>query len=179
MSVDNPLGGTHFLPMNYTQLFRSLREAKGMSLDMLAAAAGKHRNTVANVESGRPVKFVTVAELMKKMGHDSGSAEMKALALLWLESVSGIPFSRSDVETTARKSIALYRSNAKLAVRQLEEIALARELTADQICVLYRIADDPDLLSIIRDFMVYVAKEAIPANRPHLRAAEDKSAATA
>ena len=74
--------------MHYTQLFRTLRESRGLSHEGLAKKAACHRNTVINVESGRPVKFKTVADLMAMMGYDRNSAELKSIALLWLESVS-------------------------------------------------------------------------------------------
>jgi len=47
--------------MDYMQLFRSLREQRGLTLEQLAKLARLHRNTVVNIESGRPVKFKTIA----------------------------------------------------------------------------------------------------------------------
>ena len=105
--------------MHYTQLFRKLREARGLTLEALAKLARRHRNTVINVESGRPVKFKTIAELMVKMGYGTKSAEMKAIALLWLEAVSGIPFSQPETEAGARKAVAGYQASARQAARQL------------------------------------------------------------
>src|SRR5581483_6746854 len=62
--------------MNYTRQFRQLREAKNLSREQLAALAGCHRNTVINIETGRPVKFSTIADLLQKMGHARESPEM-------------------------------------------------------------------------------------------------------
>jgi len=89
--------------MDYTQLFRKLREEKDLTLEQLAELAGMHRNTVVNIEAGRPVKFKTIAALMGQMGYGANSPELKSMALLWLESVSGIPFSRSETQAAARK----------------------------------------------------------------------------
>jgi len=76
--------------MHYAQFFRKLRELKGLSHEALAGLARCHRNTILNVEGRRPVKFKTLARLMGKMGYATNSAEMASLALLWLESVSGL-----------------------------------------------------------------------------------------
>src|SRR5690606_41157894 len=88
-------------PMHYTQLFRNLREAKGLTLEALATRARCHRNTVINVESGRPVKFKTISRLVQKMGYAADSEDMKSVALLWLESASGIRFSQPAVAAQA------------------------------------------------------------------------------
>jgi transcriptional regulator with XRE-family HTH domain len=85
--------------MAYPEQFRDYREARNLTREELADKAGCHRNTVINVESGRPVKFQTVAGLMEHMGYARTSAETKLLALLWLESVSGIALAPSEAQT--------------------------------------------------------------------------------
>jgi transcriptional regulator with XRE-family HTH domain len=136
--------------MHYAQLFRKLREAKGLTLEALAQLARRHRNTVINVESGRPVKFKTIAELMVKMGYNPASGEMKAMALLWLESVSGIPFSQPETEAAARKALGGYRASARQAVRQLDDAIARAGLEVAQIELLTFAARTPGLLEVLR-----------------------------
>jgi transcriptional regulator with XRE-family HTH domain len=161
--------------MHYTQLFRKLREAKGLTIEELAARARRHRNTVINVESGRPVKFRTIAELMLKMGYGDASPEMKAVALLWLESVSGIPFSQPEAAGAARKVVAGLRAGARQAARNLEAAILQSNLEADQIGLLIFAARHPQALAIlehVRDLTATLSGEAADVV-PWPKAAED------
>lgn len=156
--------------MDYTQFFRSLREAADLGLEELASRARVHRNTIVNIESGRPVKFKTIAGLMQSMGYTPGSAEMKSMALLWLESVSKIPFSRAEPETTARKTITSFRSPVRQAARELEAVVGEANLTTDQIRILMFAAREPEVLSIIERIQTF-ARAQVPAT--DLKAAED------
>ena len=159
--------------MHYTQLFRSLREAKGLTIEGLAELADCHRNTVTNVESGRPVKFKTIADLMEKMDYAAQSPEMKSLALLWLEAVSGIPFSQSRTETAALKTIDRYRRSIRQAARQLESEAVGQGLAVHQIDLLIFAIRHPEMLSILENVRDLLASlNAIP-DAPTLAAAED------
>ena len=135
--------------MNYTQLFRTLREAKGLTHDGLAKLADCHRNTVINVESGRPVKFKTIAELMLKMGYDPDSAEMKSIALLWLESISGIDFTQDRTTNEARKKIAKYRATEKEAAEVLADTVVGQRLSVEQIRILLFAAGQPQVIGIL------------------------------
>lgn len=160
--------------MDYTQLFRSFREARGFTLEQLASAAQVHRNTVVNIESGRPVKFKTIALLMQRMGHATDSPEMKSMALLWLESVSGIPFSQSQVKTTALQAIEAFRTPARHAAHRLEQIVANAGLSPQQIELLIFAAQHPDVIGIIenvRDFAQGYGLDQAP--KPQLEAAED------
>ena len=160
--------------MQYTQLFRSLREAKGLSLEQLARLSRCHRNTVVNIESGRPVKLKTIAKLMQKMGYAAGSAEMRSVALLWLESISGLPFSRGETEQAARKSIATYRSGARQAAKQLEEAIVQAGLSQEQIGVLIYAVRQPRMLGLFEEFRDLVVDLAAENAGPQLKVAEDK-----
>src|SRR5271155_1002489 len=122
--------------MHYTQLFRTLRVEKGVTIEELARLARCHRNTVANVESGRPVKFKTISRLMIELGYGANSAEMKSLALLWLEAVSGMPFSKPEIARAARKKIGAYRSAARQTARQLNQAVAAAGLSPEHIRLL-------------------------------------------
>jgi transcriptional regulator with XRE-family HTH domain len=159
--------------MHYTQLFRSLREAKGLTLEGLAELAGCHRNTVTNVESGRPVKFKTIAELMEKMGYTAQSAELKGIALLWLEAVSGIPFSQPRTEAAALKAVAGYQRSLRDAARELEGEVVSRGLPTRQIDLLRYAIRHPEMLGIlekVRDLMTTLQANG---DLPELKVAED------
>jgi transcriptional regulator with XRE-family HTH domain len=136
--------------MDYTRQFRHLRETKNLSRDQLASLAGCHRNTVINVETGRPVKFSTIAELLMEMGYAKDSPETKGMALLWLEAVSGLKFMPADAQKTAE----YLRSHYRRTVRAKEEELLAsiqdHRLSRDQIELLAFASRHPAVLEILR-----------------------------
>jgi DNA-binding XRE family transcriptional regulator len=149
--------------MNYTQLFRTLREAKALTHDGLAKLASCHRNTVINVESGRPVKFKTIAELMLKMGYDANSSEMKSVALLWLESISGINLTNEQSTNEARERIEQYRATEREAAQLLVDAVIANHLTVDQIRTLLFAAGRPEIIAILENIrQVLTAAEMAP-----------------
>ncbi|MFA5057566.1 MAG: helix-turn-helix transcriptional regulator [Opitutaceae bacterium] len=160
--------------MHYTQLFRQLRESRGYSYEALAKRARCHRNTVINVESGRPVKFSTLAGLMEKMGYSLESAEMRTFALLWLEAVSGMPFSKPETAAAARKQAATYGRNAQQAAAQLTEAVMTTDLTADQIRLLVFAARQPEVLAILEAVRDLVEAAPSQDSAPQLKVAEDK-----
>jgi DNA-binding XRE family transcriptional regulator len=135
--------------MHYTQLFKNIRESKGLTHDVLAKKAGCHRNTVINVESGRPVKFKTIAGLMAQMGYDLQSPEVKSMALLWLEGVSGINLTQPQSANEAHERIAQYRATEKEAIQLLGETITARHLTVPQIYTLYYAAQRTEVINIL------------------------------
>lgn len=163
-------------PVHYTQLFRSLREARGLTLEGLAELAGCHRNTITNLESGRPVKFKTIAELMGKMGYTEQSAEMKSIGLLWLESVSGIPFSQPRTEASALKAVAAYGKSRRDAARRLEAEALKSGLPPARIDLLVFALRHPEMLSILENVRDLMATLNADADFPALKVAEDEKA---
>lgn len=162
--------------MHYTQLFRSLREARGLTLEGLAELAGCHRNTITNLESGRPVKFKTIAELMGKMGYTDQSAEMKSIGLLWLESVSGIPFSHPRTEAGALKSISTYRKSLRDSARRLEAEVLKSGLPASRIDLLIFALRHPEMLSILENVRDLLVTLNAGEDLPELKVAEDRKA---
>ena len=137
--------------MNYTQLFRNLRESKGLTHESLAKLAGCHRNTVINVESGRPVKFKTIAELMAQMGHGIDSPETRSMALLWLEGISGINLTQEEDINEVRERIANYRASEKEAVQLLGNAMTREHLNVQQIRTLYYAAQHPEAISILEN----------------------------
>lgn len=158
--------------MHYTQLFRQFREARGLSLDGLAQRAGWHRNTVINIENGRSVKFRTLADLMEKLGYGKDSQEMRALAMLWLEAVSGIPFSRPEAAAAARRKVAAYRRGPQAAAHQLTEAIAAAALTAEQIRLLGFAVRRPEVLEILRTVRDLVEPAASDDTTLQLKVAE-------
>jgi len=159
--------------MDYTQFFRSLREARGFTIEELAERARRHRNTILNLESGRPVKFKTIAGLMEKLGYAADSEEMRSIALLWLEAVSGIPVSRRPVRAAAQKNIASYRSHLQRTARELETAAIDAGLKESQLQALLFAIRHPAALSILEDIRDLVLQLSVPAEAPALRAAEE------
>jgi len=135
--------------MNYTQLFKNIRESKNLTHDALARLAGCHRNTVINVESGRQVKFRTIAELMSRMGYGLHSPETKSMALLWLEGVSGINLTHEQNISEAQERLAQYRASEKEAVELLGEAIMREHLTVQQIHTLYYAAQEPVIIGIV------------------------------
>ncbi|MBA3848782.1 MAG: hypothetical protein C0502_02145 [Opitutus sp.] len=159
--------------MHYTQFFRRLREDRGLSHEALARLARCHRNTVVNVESGRPVKFSTLARLAGKMGIASDAPEMASLALLWVEAVSGLDLADPSALGPARQKIATYHRSTGRAVGQLQEAVRRAGLPESDIRLLTLAARRPELLSILRSICELLPPEAEEA-APALRAAEDK-----
>lgn len=161
--------------MNYTQLFRTLREAKGLTHDGLARLVGCHRNTVINVESGRPVKFRTIAELMEKIGYDAESSEMKSIALLWLESISGVNLTLDRNTAEARKKIAKYRATEKEAAQVLADAVIAEHLSVDQIRSLLFAAAHPQVITMIDGIRELMKVPSIPEQEdvPSMQSAEE------
>jgi len=161
--------------MNYTRHFRQLREAKNLSREQLAALAGCHRNTVINVETGRPVKFRTIAELLQKMGYSRESTETRGMALLWLEAVSGLKFSPADAQKTADQLRAVYRRSVRASQDELLASIQDQHLTREQIDLLVFAVRQPEVLEVlraVRDFAAGAAFAAEPSGQ-ELKAAEE------
>lgn len=159
--------------MQYTQLFRQLRERKGLSHEALAKLAHCHRNTVLNVESGRQVRFKTMAELMGKMGYASDSPEMASLALLWLESVTGIDLADPSSLSATRKKVASYSRASRQAANDLLDTVRTAKLNDRDLRLLAFAAENRGVLSIIEEIQELL--HAAPDEHvPELKVAEDK-----
>lgn len=135
--------------MDYTEFFRQLRVDKGFTHDTLANLAGVHRNTVINLEQNRQVKFKTVALLLRVMGYEMESAEMRRIALLWLEAVSGIQFSLQDVIREKRKMDKEYRKSKKSEVDLLNTVIGERNLSEEQIKLLLMAVENSEVMGIL------------------------------
>lgn len=158
--------------MHYAAQFRRLREEKGLTHEALARLARCHRNTVINVEAGRPVRFETLARLMTRMGYATESAEMASLALLWLESVSGIDLADPATLGGARQKAAAYTRSSRQAAAQLADTVHKAGLNDRQIRILEFAARTPEVLRIIESI-----RDLLPAGdveAPQLKVAEDK-----
>jgi transcriptional regulator with XRE-family HTH domain len=171
--VDKAQGRLHATcPMQYTQLFRRLREQKNLSHEALAKLARCHRNTVLNVESGRQVKFKTIARLMAKMGYPTDSPEMASLALLWLESVSGVDLADPATLGPVRQKLAVYDRTAGQAVRQLMETIRRAKLDERKVRLLTFAALRPEMLAIIGSLQDLLL--TTEAGGSELKVAEDR-----
>lgn len=159
--------------MQYAQLFRRLREQKGLSHEALAKLARCHRNTVLNVEGGRNVKFKTIASLMGKMGYPSDSPEMASLALLWLEVVSGLDLADPSTLGHARQKLAAYERTAGQAAQHLADVIRRTRLTERQIRLLIFAAQRPEMLAIIESVQDLL-QSAGTAGPAELKVAEDR-----
>jgi transcriptional regulator with XRE-family HTH domain len=158
--------------MQYTQLFRRLREQKGLSHEALAKLARVHRNTVLNVESGRQVKFKTVARLMARMGYAAESPEMASLALSWLESVSGVNLADPATLGPARQKLVAYDRSLGQAAKQLVDAVRQARLDERRIRLLAFAARRPEMLTILESIQGLL--EASAPGRAELKVAEDK-----
>lgn len=135
--------------MGYTEQFKAFREARGLTRETLAAQAGCHRNTVLNVETGRPVKFATIVLLMHSMGYAADSAETKALAVLWLEAVTGVHLSLGEPRAAVRgRGNSLHRLGP-VAQRLQAEVARYR-LNRDDIELLAFAARHRKVMNALR-----------------------------
>jgi len=158
--------------MQYTQLFRKLREQKGLSHEALARLARCHRNTVVNVENGRQVKFKTLAGLMGKMGYPTDSPEMASLALLWLESVSGVDLADPASLGPVRQKLAAYDRSTTQATQQLTEAIRRARLSEKDVRLLTFAARHPEVLAIIDSVQELLASPLMSA--AELKVAEDR-----
>ena len=158
--------------MQYAQLFRRLREQKGLSHEALARLAHCHRNTILNVEAGRPVKFKTVARLMAKMGYATNSAEMASLALLWLEAVSGLDLADPAALGPVRQKLAAYDRSASQAAQDLSATVRRARLNERQLRLLAFAARHPEVLAVIES--VQELLESSGGELAELKVAEEK-----
>lgn len=158
--------------MQYAQFFRKLREQKGLSHETLAKLARCHRNTILNVEGGRPVKFKTVAGLMEKMGYASNSPEMASLALLWLESVSGLDLADPTTLGPVRQKLASYNRTAGQAAQHLMTVVRQARLNEHEIRLLTYAAQHSEMLAIIESIQDLLQSSA--AEPAELKVAEGK-----
>ncbi len=158
--------------MQYAQFFRKLREQKGLSHETLAKLARCHRNTILNVEGGRPVKFKTIAGLMGKMGYASNSPEMASLALLWLESVSGLDLADPLTLGPVRQKLAIYDRTAAQAAQHLMATVRRAKLDEREIRLLTYAAERPEMLAIIES--IHDLMLSTVADPAQLKVAEGK-----
>lgn len=158
--------------MDYMRQFRQLREAKGLSREQLASRAGCHRNTVINIETGRPVKFRTIADLLGTMGYSEHSAEMKQVALLWLEATTGVKLSPGEAERTVSRLKTAYRRSVQTSQEALLRAVETAGLSREEIDLLTFAAQEPAVRAILQSVraLVSVDDDVHPARE--LRVAE-------
>jgi transcriptional regulator with XRE-family HTH domain len=145
--------------MHYTQFFRGLREGNQLGQEELAVRAGRHRNTVTNVESGRPVKFKTIAELMQAMGFGRDSRELRQIALLWLEDVAGVQVSPQQAKTEIGRLRSEYRAAVADDIQALNQAISRQGLSRERIRLLRQAAETPEMLDILRAIQDLLTKK--------------------
>ncbi len=158
--------------MQHARFFRKLREQRGLTLDALAALARRHRNTIINLENGRPVKFPTIALLMEKMGYTADSPEMAGMALLWVESISGVALSSSEKLRQTRRKISDYRRDPQRQTARLMETIRRSALGEREIRLLDFAAGEPAAMRILS--AVHELRQAAESDTTALKAAESK-----
>ncbi|HVU33710.1 MAG TPA: helix-turn-helix transcriptional regulator [Opitutaceae bacterium] len=141
--------------MGYSEQFQRYREARGLTREQLAARADCHRNTVINVESGRPVKFATIIHLMHHLGYGRDSNETRLLALLWLEGVTGIHINGTDTTALASDHAGRFQ--------QLAHDISGRRLTRDDVELLGFAARNRKVLNALRAIRDLVQESARPS----------------
>lgn len=128
--------------MGYPEQFQRHREARGLTREQLAAKADCHRNTVINVETGRPVKFATILGLMQHMGYGPDSNETRQLALLWLESTTGVQITLIEAARLQADDVA--------PAQQLQQDISRRRLGRDDVELLSFAARNRKVLNALR-----------------------------
>jgi transcriptional regulator with XRE-family HTH domain len=141
--------------MGYSEQFKVFREARGFTREQLAALAGCHRNTVINVECGRRVKFATITQLMARMDYSRDSEETKLLAVLWLESVTGIAVSVREVANNGREAASARQRSS----RQLQLEVTRRRLAQDDIDLLTFAVRHRKVLNVLREVRELVREQ--------------------
>jgi hypothetical protein len=118
------------------------------------------------------VKFKTIARLMAKMGYPSDSPEMASLALLWLESVSGVDLADPATLGPVRQKLAVYDRALGLAARQLMDAVRQAKLDERRIRLLTFAARHPEMLAIIESIQDLLHTTA--GGTAELKVAEDE-----
>jgi len=106
-------------------------------------------------------------------GYDAESSEMKSIALLWLESISGINLTLDRSTAEARKKIAKYRATEKEAAQMLADAVVAEHLSVEQIKTLLFASSRQDVITILEGIRDLVRPE-VPESEdvPTLQVAE-------
>jgi hypothetical protein len=123
---------------------------------------------------GKPVKFATIARLMKKMGYSDDSPEMADMALLWVESVSGVPLAAPGKVREARQKPTSYQRETQRLTTQLAEAIRHAGLSEREVRLLEFAARRPEVLEIIGAVHDLVQAAQAETAAPHLKVAEEK-----
>lgn len=134
--------------MTYQQKLRALRGDRSRA--ELSAASGINQSTLTKAETdGRTVKFKTVAEIVRALGHRDDSPAMREIALLWLQSVTGIHFSSDDAYTAAQELIEHQKVTLGDLLDALSNVIAERGLSPSEIQLLSWAAARPPALEIL------------------------------
>jgi DNA-binding XRE family transcriptional regulator len=122
--------------MKYSTLFKRYRLEKKLSQGAAARKAGVNRSTVVNLESGRPVRFETVAQIMAAMGYGKESAEIKLLVLLWTEKATGVSFTSAEAASLVHDARRVHGKEVAAAVSCLQNEIEANHLSTREVDLL-------------------------------------------
>ncbi len=148
--------------MTYQQKLRDLRGASTRA--RLARESELNYTTLIKAESAeRRVKFTTVAEIVRALGYPDDSVEMREVALLWLESVSGIRFGADDATQAIRHIVQREEVKNGTLLDALREEICRIGLTQTEIKLLtWAVSHQPaiEILSHARQLAVDSPKQA-------------------
>lgn len=139
--------------MHYTSYFKTLREETDLTMDGLARKAGLHRNTIINIETGRSVKFQTIAKVLDVMGIKAGTVKYRIMAVLWASDVCKVDLSAANKDKALTKEMGRISSDEAKALSELGEAISNSDLSAPQIKALARVAKKQETLSAIMQIM--------------------------
>jgi hypothetical protein len=106
------------------------------------------------------------------MGYGQDSTELKSIALLWLESVSGVNLTSEQSTEDARNKIARYRATEQEAAQMLANTVIASHLSVDQIHTLLFASGRPEIISVLENIRDLVGTPKPQADEPLLEVAE-------
>lgn len=115
-----------------------LRELRGdLRQDEVAAKAGLSRATIVNAENEQErLRFSTVAQIVRALGHRDDSSAMRDIALLWLQSVSGIQFGVEEASDAIKHLLTREKFRNAELLDQLSNTIATHGLSPKQIALL-------------------------------------------
>jgi transcriptional regulator with XRE-family HTH domain len=126
--------------MNYQSFFKELRTQNGLSHAQVAEKTGCHRNTVINVERGRPVRFATISKMMASMG--ATEEQTKTMAMLWVGGTAHLEVTgESEAWASASQPMKTAWANLKKHLDAMD---------SDQLETMGWVAASPSLLKALK-----------------------------
>lgn len=147
--------------MTYQSKLRELRA--DLKQDELALKAKLSRATIVNAENeDERLRFSTIAQIVRALGYRDDSPEMRDIALLWLESVSGIHFGVDDASDAIQHLVDKEKFKNKELLATLATTIATAGLAPKEIALLTWAASRPPALEILehaRQLELYSERE--------------------